>query len=159
MCLISCTSKKGVYNQKTIRKITANTTVNGRACSLATRSNTTIDHWATQWGSLWGGSYSGPSRWSGRRWRPITLIISLGKILNIYAPPRIQQKSCRAYKLLWKLKPNVSRFRGTAVVELWKKPTVQCYPNVHESSVWYSLHAWANCEMLWEQREVLKEWS
>ena len=55
-------------------------------CSLATRSSTAIDHWAAQWGSLWGRSYSRPSRGSGRRWL-ITLIISLGKILNIHAPP------------------------------------------------------------------------
>ena len=55
-------------------------------CSLATRSSTAIDHWAAQRCSLWGRSYSRPSRGSGRRWL-ITLIISLGKILNIHSPP------------------------------------------------------------------------
>lgn len=123
-------------------------------CSLATRSSTAIDHWAAQWGSLWGRSYSRPSRGSGRRWL-ITLIISLGKILNIHAPPGrsfLKRSSVSSLDFLELCRWKYEKKKGLSnAIQMYTSP-------VYDTICLHDL-AWANCEMLWEQREVVKEWS
>lgn len=122
-------------------------------CSLATRSSTAIDHWAAQWGSLWGRSYSRPSRGSGRRWL-ITLIISLGKILNIHAPPGrsfLKRSSVSSLDFLELCRWKYGKKSLSNAIQMYTSP-------VYDTICLHDL-AWANCEMLWEQREVVKEWS